>query len=310
MKILVIGASGFIGRNLLLDLPQTYRVTAQYFQSTNFPGFLQAWKLRHAEALQADLSGNDGIQRLASHSETFDCCVFLAANGDPAVSSARPAFDLVSNTVTLVKLLEKLRVEKFIYFSSGAIYDGLRGPVDPASAIAPRLPYAISKMASEQYVKHFQQHGKIGHAVVVRFFGAYGPYEPSRKIYSRLVRQFGILRDPRFTIRGDGRNLIDAMYIADAIRAIVMMIEGPQDNLTLDLFSGQPLSLTQLVQEAATAFGLQPEIRYEGHVPEYIEFYSTDRTQESLGFSPRVDLRTGLRQLLKHLQEADAKEVR
>ncbi len=307
MKILITGASGFIGRNLLLGLPQSHRVTAQYFRSTDFLTFLQTQNLRDAEAVQADLSGDDGVQRLESCSRVFDCCIFLAANGDPAVSSARPAFDMVSNALTLVKLLERIQVEKFIYFSSGAVYDGLRGPVTPASPIAPRLPYAISKMASEHYLKHFQQQGQIGQAVAVRFFGAYGPYEPARKIYTRLVRQFGLLRDPRFAIRGDGSNLIDAMYISDAVRAIIALIDGTRGNVTLDLFSGRPLTLTQLVQEAAAAFALQPEIRYEGHVPEYIEFYSTDETQKAYGFKPSVKLQTGLRQLLTHLQETDSK---
>lgn len=305
MRILVTGASGFIGKNLLLALPQDWQVVAQYCHSTTFRAFLTGAGLRNAVPVQVDLATNEGIEQVAALSSTFDCCVFLAANGDPAVSATRPAFDLTSNTLTLVKLLEQVRFGKLIYFSSGAVYDGLSGPVTPSSVPAPRLPYAISKLASESYLKHFRHQGRLQDSVAVRFFGAYGPYEPARKVYSRLVRQFGILRDSRFTIRGDGRNLIDAMHVSDAVRAILLLVERAEGEVTLDLCSGRPLSLTQLVEQAAGIFGLKAEVCYEGQVPEYIEFRSVDRTQEAYGFAPSVDLATGLRDLLNHLKEAD-----
>jgi nucleoside-diphosphate-sugar epimerase len=43
-----------------------------------------------------------------------------------------------------VTLLEHVRAGHVVYVSSGAVYDGLNGPVSPATAVAPRLPYAIS----------------------------------------------------------------------------------------------------------------------------------------------------------------------
>jgi hypothetical protein len=69
-----------------------------------------------------------------------------------------------------------------------------------------------------------------------------------------------------------------------------------------DLGSGQPLTLTQLVLQAGATFGVTPEIEYEGEVPEHIEFRSVDRTMaERFGFSPAVDLRSGLLRLRDHL---------
>jgi nucleoside-diphosphate-sugar epimerase len=305
MRILVTGASGFVGKNLLLALPQDWEIVAQYHRSTTFKEFLASARLTNALPLQADLATDAGAEQIAASSSTFNCCVFLAANGDPAVSAARPAFDLTSNALTLVRLLERVRFEKFIYFSSGAVYDGLSGSVTPSAVLEPHLPYAISKLASESYLKHFRRQGSVQHSVAVRFFGAYGPYEPPRKVYSRLVRQFGILRDPQFTIRGDGRNLIDAMHVSDAVRAILLLIERAEGEVTLDLYSGRPLSLTELVQQAADVFGLKADIRYEGHVPEYIQFHSVDRTQEAYGFTPNVDLQTGLIDLLAYLKETN-----
>jgi nucleoside-diphosphate-sugar epimerase len=60
--------------------------------------------------------------------------------------------------------------------------------------------------------------------------------------------------------------------------------------------------LTELVRRAAAVFGLEAAISYEGTVPEYIEFHTSDRSMADLfGFSPAVSLEAGLRHLYDHL---------
>jgi nucleoside-diphosphate-sugar epimerase len=202
----------------------------------------------------------------------------------------------MANTLSVVRILEAFRFAKLIYFSSGAVYDGLRGAVSPETPVAPALPYAVSKLASEHYLRYFQKHGRIDTLHIVRFFGAYGPFEPERKIYGRLVRRFAVERDPSFTIRGNGLNLIDAMYIDDAVRAILTLINAPNRGGTYDCASATPLTITSLVERAAATFGLRAEITYTGSVPEYIEFYSVDHTmRDRYGFAPQISLETGLR---------------
>ena len=84
--------------------------------------------------------------------------------------------------MALVTCLEHCPADHVVYVSSGAVYDGLLGPVSPATAVSPRLPYAISKLASEQYLRFFAEHrGSVGSYINVRFFGAYGPYEPRER---------------------------------------------------------------------------------------------------------------------------------
>lgn len=303
MNLLVTGASGFIGRNLMRSLSPAWQVTTVGLDEDDFPDFLQRDARCQVTPLRVDLTDSGAGALIRSISASFDACVFLAANGDPAVSVERPAFDLRCNTLTVVNLLENVRFGRLIYFSSGAVYDRLQGPVSPKSPVSPRLPYAISKLASEHYLRHFQEAGRIDELWVVRFFGAYGPFEPQRKIYGRLVRRFAFERNPRFVIRGDGRNLIDAMYIDDAVRAIHTLLETTEPGTTLDLSCGEPLTLTELVLKTAAAFGLEAAISYEGAVPEYIRFYSVDDTmRDRYGFRPAVGLSEGLHRFAAHLE--------
>ena len=295
MKVLVTGASGFIGRNVLLGLPADWRVVATWHRDESFPGFLRASRLDHVEPWRGDLAEAGDVAALARHAGSFDACVYLAANGDPARSVHAPAEDLRANALALVNVVSACRFGRFVFFSSGAVYDGLRGPVGPESALCPTLPYAISKWAAERYVMHARKHGAIETASIVRFFGAYGPHEPERKIYGRLVRQFAFERAPRFAIRGDGSNLIDAMHVDDTVRAVKAILAGAADSRTFDLCSGAPLTLTELVRSAARRFGVEPQIEYVGEVPEYIEFRSTDTTmRDAFGFRPAIALDEGL----------------
>ena len=305
MHLLITGASGFIGRNLLQAVPAGWRVLATYHRSTDFVEFLQSKGLHHVQPLCIDLASDGAGARVAAVSSEFDGCIFLAANGEPARSVDNPRLDLTANTITLVEVLQQVRVRRFVYLSSGAVYDGLRGVVSPQSLLRPSLPYAISKLASEHYVQHFSRHGRIGTGVNVRFFGAFGPLEPERKIYTRLVRRFALERDPRFSVSGDGQNFIDAMYVDDVVRALLMIVQDPEGSatsMTLDLSGGRPLTILALVRAAAEIFGLDPQITCSGSVPEYIEFRSGDRTMtERYRFSPRVSLAEGLARLASHL---------
>jgi len=305
MRVLITGASGFIGRNLVTALPPDWRVVATYRRSADFVDFLANCGRRNITPLAVDLTHDGSGAQVAAAGSEFDACVFLAANGDPARSVSEPKLDLMVGTAALVEVLQHVSVRRFVYVSSGAVYDGSRGAVSPRSAVHPALPYAIAKLASEYYVEHFVRRGRIGTGVNVRLFGAFGPHEPERKIYTRLVRRFALERDPTITVQGDGRNLIDAMYVDDAVKgllAIVQEPEGAATSMTLDLSGGRPLTIHELVRTAAAVFGLEAEITCAGSVPEYIEFRSGDHTmRERYGFAPVVSLEDGLRRLAIHL---------
>lgn len=303
MRLVVTGASGFIGHNVLLRAPREWTVYAVYHSTPGLEAFVAQHGLTHVRPVRCDLLNASDVQALArTIGSKPDAMLYLAANGDPAASAERPRWDLESNTLAFVTCLEHCPADHVVYLSSGAVYDGLSGPVSPATAVSPRLPYAISKLASEQYLRFFAEHrGSVSSYVNVRFFGAYGPYEPARKITTRWLQALAA-GQREFVIRGDGQNLIDFMYVDDAVDGFLALVKARGRKMTVDFASGSPVSVNDVVRTMAAVRGVDVAIRHEGQVAEYIQFHSVDAAmRERFGVTPAISFADGLKRLTAFL---------
>jgi nucleoside-diphosphate-sugar epimerase len=300
--MLITGGSGFIGKNYCLH-NQTDEILATYNNDGLFPEFVRKNNLRNVNPIKCDLTDKEDVKKLYGH---VDVCLYLAANSDPSLSVKDPEKDRQMNVDAIKNFTEQCKADKFIFFSSGAVYDGLQGKVSPESKIDPKLPYAISKLAAEQHIKK-----NVDNYTIIRFFGAYGPYEPERKIYTKLIKALYLNGEKEFTIRGDGKNLIDAMYIDDAIGGISKIIESKKTNITVDFCVGAPLTIEGLVDEVCKIFDKRDvKLNKTGRSVEPIEFRpSPEGFNDLFDFKAHTPLEQGMRYLAKHLEQ-DAKHNR
>jgi UDP-glucose 4-epimerase len=308
MRLIVTGASGFVGRNVLLRAPRDWELVAVAHQTPGLEAFVARHQLTNVRVVRCDLTDAAAVRALAVESGRADAGLYLAANGDPAASAERPRWDLESNTVALVTFLEHCPVDHLVYLSSGAVYDGLIGAVSPATPTSPRLPYAISKLASEHYVRFFSERRRTPASYInVRFFGAYGPYEPARKITTRWLLALAA-GQREFTLRGNGENLIDFMYVDDAVDGMLRLVQAAGTSTTVDFASRAPLSVNAVVQAMARTLGVDVSIRHQGVTEEYIQFHSIDRAMsDRFGFAPTISFDDGVRRLVEFFErERDA----
>jgi nucleoside-diphosphate-sugar epimerase len=314
MRLLITGAAGFLGCNALLAVPRSWEVVGLYRPGNKkFLSFIDAHQLHHVQPVECDLTEIHQVKRAVDQvGREFDSCLALASNTSIPASIERPIDDLTANTIGLLHLLQCCLFDHLVYLSSGAVYIGLTGLVGPGSVLSPTLPYAISKLAAEHYIRAFAEHHQTPRqATIVRFFGAYGPYEPPRKLYTKLVRQFAFKRNPHFTITGDGENFIDAMYIEDAIRALLAVLALPPAERIrcIDLGVGSGETVNSIVKRASRTFGLEPQISHEGFSAEYIRFVIDPHPFASLyQFMPTTSLEAGLKRLAKYLEQEDAEK--
>lgn len=303
MKVVVTGASGFIGHNVLLRAPREWTVYAMYHSTPGLEAFVAQHGLTNVRPVRCDLLNESDVKALArTIGGKPEAMLYLAANGDPAASAERPRWDLESNTLAFVTCLEHCPADHVVYLSSGAVYDGLSGAVSPTTAVSPRLPYAISKLASEQYLRFFAEHrGSVSSYVNVRFFGAYGPYEPARKITTRWLQALAA-GQREFVIRGDGKNLIDFMYVDDAVDGFLALVKARGQKMTVDFASGAAVSVNDVVRTMAATLGVDVAVRHEGHVAEYIQFHSVDAAmRERFSVTPSISFVDGLKRLTAFL---------
>jgi nucleoside-diphosphate-sugar epimerase len=305
MRLVVTGASGFIGRNVLLRAPRDWQVLALFHAARDFEAFIEEHELSHVRPIRCDLLDPVAVRAAADAAGgRADAVLYLAANGDPARSANEPRHDLQANTTALVNFLEQWSADHLVYVSSGAVYDGLKGDVSPGTPVSPRLPYAISKLASEHYVRFFSEWRRsLGSYINVRFFGAYGPYEAERKITTRWLHAMtGGQRE--FVIRGDGRNLIDFMYVDDAVDGFLALVRSCGTSLTVDFASGRPTTVNDVVHAMARALGVSITVRHEGQVPEYIEFRSIDSAmRERFAVEPTIGFTEGFARFQRFFTE-------
>jgi nucleoside-diphosphate-sugar epimerase len=239
----VTGASGFIGRGVLGALPAGCRVHAVYNSSSDF----EEWAARQRAdivPLRVDLSRD----RLADFVPRADWALLMAARVATAASLEDPVGELTAVTAVTANSVVGLEAEQMVLLSSGSVYETLTGALSPDRVLAPRLPYSISKLAAELLFAAYAS----GPYWVVRFFGAFGPGEPTFKLARRLVEAFAA-GETAFTLSGDGTNVIDPMYIDDAARALIGVLGTPGQSRPADLNQGEGLSVGEFANVAYEA---------------------------------------------------------
>lgn len=305
MKVLVAGASGFIGKNFILKTPNSWKCVGTYNTSNDFPEFLKCNGLNHVKSVEVEMRDSVCVrEKLKKIGNQFDMCVYIMGNSDIGLSRREPLTDVSINIHSLLNLLKNIYVKKFIFMSSGAVYEGYRGLVHPGLSVTPTIPYSVDKLSSELFIRYFQENtDHIENYVNLRFFGAYGPMEVPRKIYTNLINAFVLDNKYTYKILGNGKNFIDAMYIDDAVEALLKITTSDKSNITIDLCCGKPRTVNELVLEVGKIFGRNVELQHEGSAAEYTTFYASPQVMETLfNFRSTVSLSEGMKKFADYLQ--------
>lgn len=253
----------------------------------------------------------------ASYSRTLEDreIIFVTAGATGAVRSvAQPVEDLLGNLTGQLNLLEAIRrlpaKPRVVMAGSRLVYGPAHYlPVDESHPTNPTSAYGVHKLTADKY--HLLFHRLHGLATTVaRVTVSYGRFTPAGSIGHGVVNQFAgnLLRGQPITIYGTGEQSRDFVHIDDVVEGLLRL--GACDQAAgraVNLGHGRPVTLLGLAQALIRIIGAG-EI---AHVPwpvdaEKVEtgnFYTDISLMRQLtGWSPRVDLEEGLRDLLDYLR--------
>ena len=262
-QVLVVGGSGFVGSHVCrAAIDEGLDVTATHRRRLTDGAQISGVRYHQTDLLVDDL---DSLGR-------YETAIWCVGRSDHRAAWTDPAGDLADNTQALARFLQAFE-GRLVLVSSGAVYHALKGPVSPTTPLAPLHPYAVSKLAGERMALTYKSAGRLSSLVVLRLFHPFGPGERPTRLIPQLLTRFVTEDDPRFVVRGDGRTLMDVLPVESVARAILVGAALDGEGLTIDVCRGGGRRLIDVVQEDASAVGVQPEIELDASEAEApIEF--------------------------------------
>lgn len=300
--VLVTGGAGFIGSHLaerLLDEGARVRVlddfsTGRRENLAKLDGRIELVEasVLDTEACAAACDGMDFVLHQAaipSVSRSVD---------DPRRTHAAAA----TGSLNMVLAARDAGVQRFVYAGSSSAYgDTPTLPKHEEMRSHPRSPYAIAKLAGEQYAEVAAVLFGL-ETVILRYFNVFGPRQEATSAYSAVIPLFitQALDGVAPTIDGDGGQTRDFTYIENVVQANFRACFASGPGVVGQVFNvggGERISIRGLWEEIREITGAEVEAvfgpRRAGDVRDSLADLS--RIRARLGYEVRVPLTEGLR---------------
>jgi len=333
--ILVTGAAGFIGANLVLELLRgAGQISIVGLDNMNdyYDVSIKEYRLAQIEKLAAERPAakwtfikGDITDRALLHQlfadRHFDLVVNLAAQAGVRYSITDPDASIRSNLIGFYNILEACRhfpVEHLVYASSSSVYGGNKKvPFSTEDRTdGPVSLYAATKKANELMAHAYSKLYNIP-STGLRFFTVYGPAGRPDMFYFSATQK--LVRGETIQIFNYGNCKRDFTYIDDIVEGVVRVMRSApekkngEDGLPIPPYAiyniggGTPENLldyiTTLQEELVRAEVLPPDHDLEAHMELVamqpgdmpVTFADSAALERDLGFTPKIGIREGLR---------------
>jgi polyisoprenyl-phosphate glycosyltransferase len=307
--ILVLGASGFLGANLLKKLLQ-YRedVFGTFFHAP-------AWRLEGIPAkhlIQTDLLVDSNLDALLSQTspKTIFNCVAHGAYSFETDSSLiyQTNFNL---TEKILIRLAPLDIAAYVHSGSSSEYgDKAAGPTE-SDLPDPNSDYAVSKVAAANLIRYYGQKKKLPCANL-RFYSIYGPLEDSSRLIPQVIKH-GLLGEYPPLVNPEISR--DFIYVDDACEAFVetaLHLRSAHFGDSFNIGSGRKTTIRNVVESSKEIFNLKAEPKFSSLPDRNWDvqnwFANTSKTKELLEWEARTAFKDGLKATAEWYRELEDKE--
>ena len=300
MKILITGASGFVGKNLIENIiSNENKIIATTLDKKKILTFLNSKNLKNIKVKQLDVLD---FKKCASIIKDIDLVVHLAAITDVPLSLEKPKEVIDINYIGTLNILESMRknrVNKIIFPSTQDVYgNNTNSKEDDISKIAPLNTYSLSKLLCEHTIKMYSNIYGIDY-IIFRSSHIYGNYQKKGLVPLLSDR---VMKSDKVEI---GNNVSrDFLNVNDFVDAIIKSIHYKK-NEVFNLGTGHDITLKELIGMIAKILDKKVKIVENKNLVRKHKFERWNEVANTekiinCGWKPKYNLKTWLKDNLKN----------
>jgi nucleoside-diphosphate-sugar epimerase len=295
-KLLIVGGTGFIGKNLTQKAVESGFLTTVL--SSNLPK--NDYQISKAEYLQANVSNSDQIKKILINRK-FDYVVNLSGYIDHSgfLTGGRGVinthFDGVQN---LLQVIDWTHLKKFVQIGSSDEYGNQKAPQSEDIRESPISSYSAGKLFSTHLLQMLHKTEGLP-VVILRLFLVYGPGQNNNRFLPQIID--GCSSDSSFPV-SEGGQLRDFCYVDDISRGILMALKNKNvEGEVINLASGQSISIREVIEIVRRIVGKgRPDF---GKIPyrsgENMNLYAdTSKANKVLQWMPEISIVEGIKKTI------------
>jgi len=306
MNIVVTGAAGFIGSNLVKKLASEKHsilcidalIDTTYSKKIKQTRWLELASIPGIELHKVDMS-KISIEPLLHN---VDVIFNLAAM--PGLVDSWADFDLYlnSNITATQKLLQSItaidRDIKLIHISTSSVY-GKIATGDESTELIPFSPYGVTKLAAENLVKAYADNSSFKFNIL-RYFSVYGPEQRTDMAYSKFID--AIYFGKPINVYGDGKQSRTNTYIEDCINATISVMNVGVDRSIYNISGTDEIDLITAIKIIEEAVGKKAILNFlpPRNGDQLITRGNIAKLIRDTSFKPKIGIREGLKYQVQH----------
>jgi UDP-glucose 4-epimerase len=297
MKVLIIGAKGFIGSHCVAYFSKKHQVwqcdVVNDYVTENYSVI---------DATNADYS--DVFQ-----TQKFDVCINCSGGASVPDSLINPQRDFMLNTTNVFKQLDALKKFnpscKYLNLSSAAVYGNPKYlPINEDHPLCPISPYGFHKKMSENICKEFYEVHGIA-TCSLRIFSVYGQ-GLKKQLFWDLHKKS--LKTDTVNLFGTGEESRDFIFITDLLHAIDLIIQKSSfNNEIINVASGEELKIKEVVSIFYEQYNAKQKFEFKKDVRkgDPINWKADITILKNLGFKLEYSIKDGLKNYIEWIKELE-----
>tara|TARA_R100000278_G_scaffold123274_1_gene112587 strand:- start:8514 stop:9473 length:960 start_codon:yes stop_codon:yes gene_type:complete len=308
-KVLVCGATGFMGRNIVKHFKKTdgYEVHGVGLKRCLPDNELDVFHY-------VDLTNRQQTEQLFS-SNKFDIVIQAAANTSGSKDILeRPYLHVTDNAIMNSIILQACydhSVEHFLFLSCGVMYNPDRSPVKEEDFYLDEGIYdryfgvGWTKVYVEKMSKFFAGLGRTKHTVI-RHSNTYGPYdkydlEKSHMFGATITKVMNANDGEEIVVWGDGSTERDLLYVDDVVDFISAAVDKQKDMYKLyNVGYGDSFSVKEIVEKIIQHSGKNITITHDLTKPSINTklALNSEKAHAELGWQPKTTIDDGIKKTI------------